>query len=317
MIRQMTKQLRISLLLTGSLLVLLVASGCGTSTKTTLPEVPDNPFEMARVGTDSTLEVMTWNLEHFAKSFTTTSDLVTMAVKSLEVDIIGLQEIESATYFQKLLDGLDGWTGFKASSAGYSLNLAYLYREDENLQVDSIQEIMTDQYGPFPRRPLLLLGSFNGQPIAVINNHLKCCGDGVIDEADSGDEETRRRDACLLLEDYARTHLGGRHIFILGDFNDELTDNIDNNVFANFLGDPEQWRAADLPIAEGPSSGWSFPGWPSHLDHILIDQTLFGAADAVDAEVHMIPLYSFLPRGWLQYDEEISDHLPVVLKLKP
>ncbi len=315
--RQMTNQFRISLLLTGCLLVLLVVSGCGTSSKSTVPEVSDNPFEMARVGTDSTLEVMTWNLEHFAKSATTTSDMVTLVVKSLEVDIIGMQEIESTIYFQKVLDGLDGWTGFKASSAGYSLNLAFLYREDENLQVDSIQEIMTDLSDPFPRRPLLLLGSFDGHPIAVINNHLKCCGDGIINPETYRDEETRRLNACLLLEEYVLTHLNGRHIYIVGDFNDELTDNLENNVFANFLGDPELWRAADLPIAEGPSSGWSFPGWPSHLDHILIDQSLFAAADGADAEVHVIPLHLFLPLGWGQYDEEISDHLPVVLKLKP
>ncbi len=308
---------RIGLLLALILLGLMLVAGCGSSSKSTVPPEPENPFELAKVGTDTTFEVMTWNLEHFAKSRTTTSDLVIKVVKSLEVDIIGLQEIESTSYFQQVIDGLDGWTGLRASSAGYGINLAFLYREDAKLEVESIQEIMTGLWQPFPRSPLLLLGSFDGQPMAIINNHLKCCGDGTIDEDDSGDEETRRRDACLLLEDYARQNLAGRHVYFIGDFNDELTDSSSKNVFANFLGDPEQWRAVDLSIAQGPSAGWSFPGWPSHLDHIIINESLFAAADGPDAEVHVVPLHSFLPLGWPQYDSDISDHLPVVLKLKP
>ncbi len=299
------------------LVLILTVAGCGNSTESTIPEAPANPFAAARVGTDSTLEVMTWNLEHFAKNNNTTSTLVTLALQALDVDLIGLQEIESTVQFQKVVDGLDGWEGYKARSAGYSINLAFLYRTDGLLEVESIQEIMTTDNRPFPRNPLLLLGSFDGKPIAVINNHLKCCGDGHIDEADSWDEETRRRDACLLLEEYVLTHLPNRSIFIIGDFNDDLTEPVDRNVFANFLGDPAQWRAADLPIAEGSSGGWSFPGWPSHLDHIIIDQSLFAAADGPDAEINVVPIYSFMSGGWSGYDRDISDHLPVVLKLKP
>ena len=313
---QLRNRIWISLVLTASILALLVTSGCGNSTKSTVPEKPANPFEMALVGTDSTLEVMTWNLEHFAKSTTTTTDHVIKVIEALEVDVIGLQEIENASYFQAVIDGLDGWTGFKASSAGYSLNLAFIYREDVNFQVESIQEIMTSENREFPRRPLMLLGSFDGMPIAVINNHLKCCGDGYIDEDEAWDEETRRRDACLLLEDYALTNLTGRRVYFIGDFNDELTDNMDHNVFANFLGDPAQWRAADMVVAEGPSSGWSFLGWPSHLDHIIINAPLFSAVDGSDTEIYVVPLHSFLPLGYRQYDDDISDHLPVVLKLK-
>lgn len=299
------------------MVLLVVLSGCGNSSESVVPEAPANPFAAAKVGTDSTLEVMTWNLEHFAKNSNTTSALVTLALQAVEADIIGLQEIESATQFQKVVDGLDGWAGYRASSASYSINLAFLYRTDGLLEVESIQEIMTSANAPFPRNPLLLLGSFDGQPIAVINNHLKCCGDGYIDETDNWDEETRRRDACLLLEDYVLTNLAGRHVFLIGDFNDELTDRDDRNVFANFLGDPALWRAVDLPIAEGPSGGWSFPGWPSHLDHIIIDQSLFSAADGPEAEVLVIPMYAYMSGGWSGYDRDISDHLPVIIKLKP
>ncbi len=312
----LSRSKNILILLSALLALLLVASGCGNSTKTTSPEIPDNPFTLAKVGTDSTFEVMTWNLEHFAKNEKVTTDWVIQAVEGVDVDIIAMQEISNGFRFQAVVDGLDGWSGFKANSAGYDIDLAFLYKTDSHLQMESIQELMTDQWRPFPRSPLLFLGTFDGKPIAVINNHLKCCGDGVIDEDDSGDEETRRRDACLLLEDYVLENLSERRVYLVGDFNDELTDTGNRNVFANFLGDPNQWLVADMVIAEGDASGWSFPGWPSHLDHIIINQPLFDAAGGADSEVTVIPLASFMPNGWTQYDHDISDHLPTVLKLK-
>ncbi len=298
------------------LVALLVLGGCGNSTKTTDPVVPDNPFDLAKVGTDSTFEVMTWNLEQFAKNEAVTTDWVIQAVQGLDVDIIAMQEIYSGFRFQAVVDGLEGWSGFKANSASYDVDLAFLYRTDGPLQMESIQELMTDLWKPFPRSPLLFQGTFDGKPIAVINNHLKCCGDGTIDEADDRDEETRRRNACILLEEYVLGNLSNHRVYLVGDFNDELTDDLDQNVFANFLGDPNQWLVCDLEIAQGSASGWSFPGWPSHLDHIIINQPLFEAAGGSDTEVMVVPLQSFMPNGWTQYDHDISDHLPLVLKLK-
>jgi len=306
----------ILILLGGILVALLVVGGCGNSSDSPTPVEPDNPFELAKVGTDSTFEVMTWNLEHFAKENAITTGWVIQAVKGVDVDIIALQEINSDFRFQAVVDGLDGWSGFKANSAGYDTDLAFLYRTDGLLEMVSIQELMTDLWIPFPRSPLLFQGTFNGQSVAVINNHLKCCGDGVLEADNDRDEETRRRDACLLLEDYVLDNLNEHRVYLVGDFNDVLTDPAENNVFANFLGDPHQWLVADLPIAEGGASGWSFPGWPSHIDHIIVNQPLFEAHNGPDTEVLVVPLPSFMPNGWLQYDQEISDHLPVVLKLK-
>lgn len=299
-------------------LLTILFAGCGNSSQTSAPtDEPANPFAASRVGTDSTLEVMTWNLESFAKNGDVTADLVTQVLQAVEADIIGLQEITSSTRFEAVVAGLDGWDGFRSSSSGYSLNLAFIYRTDGLLEVESVQEIMTGESAAFPRAPLLLLGSFGDQPIAVINNHLKCCGNGIIDENDAWDEETRRQTACLLLEEYALAHLGDRAVFLIGDFNDEVTDAPASNVFANFLGDPAGWRIADLPIAEGPATGWSFPGWPSHLDHIIINQALFTGAEGPEYLVRVPSLAAHLTGGWTEYDQNISDHLPVVLRIRP
>jgi len=104
---------------------------------------------------------------------------------------------------------------------------------------------------------------------------------------------------------------------VVGDLNDSLTDNPASNVFQVFLDDPATWKFVDMEIAEGPSTGWSFPGWPSHLDHLLITAPLFSAFSEPAATVEVLPLYEGFPGGWSEYDRNMSDHLPVALKLVP
>ncbi len=293
----------------------LLLAGCGTTDKTTAPVV-ENLFAEAKVGTDSTLEVVTWNVEQFPKNGQSTVDYLVDALTALDADILALQEIDSVLDFRKVDAALPNYEGFRANSAGYDINLAYLYKTGGKLTVSSIYEILTDE-SSLPRHPLVLQGTFDGQAIVVINNHFKCCGDNLIELNNDWDEETRRYNANLALQGYIQEHFAGDRVIMVGDFNDELTDAPENNVFENFLDDPQEYRFADLPIAEGPNSGWSYPGWPSHLDHILITGALFSAMDRPDSEVRVIRLYDYMLSGWSSYDKNLSDHLPVFIKLKP
>jgi endonuclease/exonuclease/phosphatase family metal-dependent hydrolase len=294
--------------------LLVGLTGCGSSEKSVAPE-PTNPFQGATVGTDSTLEIATWNLERFAKNGDATVDAVIQAIEAMDVDIIALQEIQSFTSFRKMRERLVSWEGDRATSAGYDINLAFLYRVDGDLEVESVYEILVEHPREFPRRPFVLEGRYRGTPIVVINNHLKCCGDGTISEA-YDDEETRRRDANLMLDDFIRTNYAGQNVVVVGDMNDLLTDIPVRNVFQNFLDAPDQYLFADLDIARGPSSDWSFPGWPSHLDHIMITTPLFSAFAGPETLVKVVRLHSFMYNGLGDYDDLISDHLPVVLKLE-
>lgn len=276
----------------------------------------DNPFQGMQFGTDATLEVVTWNLEHFPKNGQVTIDMAARAIMTMDVDLLALQEIESPASFVELDEKLADWTGVRASTSSYSINLAYLYRTGGDWVVDSLQEIFTGLSREFPRAPYVMEGRFKGVEVVVIDNHFKCCGDNYLG-LDPWDEEARRRDAGLLLDDYVRTRYPDRRVFIVGDLNDSLTDIPANNVFNIFLDDPGTWRFVDLGIAQGPSSGWSFPGWPSHLDHILINAPLFSAWEGPTAEVRVMPLFQGLSGGWNEYDRNLSDHLPVAVKLVP
>ena len=102
-------------------------------------------------------------------------------------------------------------------------------------------------------------------------------------------------------------------MIVLGDLNDILTDAMANNVFQMIINDNENYLFADMEIAEGSSVDWSYPTWPSHIDHILITNELFDELE--NANIQTIKIDEYLDGGWYEYDQNISDHRPVALKL--
>ena len=96
--------------------------------------------------------------------------------------------------------------------------------------------------------------------------------------------------------------------------NDELNDD-GVNVFQNFIDDSINYMFVDMDIANGPSTNWSYPGRPSHLDHILISNELFDEFYNAGSTVQTIPAEDYLEGGWSDYEKYVSDHRPVVLSL--
>lgn len=264
-------------------------------------------------GTDSTFEAITWNIEWFPKNGQTTVDYVHEIILDLDADLLALQEIDDKTYLDQLLEGLDGWDGYYVESE-YS-NLAYIYKADE-LQVHDIYEIYTTEeyWRPFPRAPMVMEMSFMNEEYVLINNHFKCCGDGYLDLSDPWDEETRRFDASNLLEEYIDSNFPTKRVIMLGDLNDDIADSPNNNVFNVFIDNPENYDFVDMDIAEGGISEWSYPSWPSHLDHILINSALFDDFSNEGSDVETLKLDDYFD-SFYQYDANVSDHRPVALKV--
>jgi len=266
-------------------------------------------------GTDSTFEVVTWNIEWFPKNGSTTVDSVSKIIESLDVDLLGLQEIDDTAICRQMVNNLPGYELFMDNS--WFGGLAYVYKSS-SISINSIYKIYDTSpfWNAFPRSPLVMNLTFMGEDIIVINNHFKCCGDGLLDIGNSSDEEARRYQASSLLKQYIDTNFPSSRVIILGDLNDILTDASANNVFQMFLDDSTNYLFADEAIANGSSTDWSFPGWPSHLDHILITNELFGEVSNTGSEVKTIKIDNFMAGGLVNYDNHISDHRPVGLKIK-
>ena len=265
-------------------------------------------------GTDSTLDIMTWNIEWFPKYGQTTADSVAVILEALEMDIIACQESDDSVAFKNMLSQFPSYQTFIQSS-NYP-GLAFIYNSN-TISLNNAYEIYASfpYWSAFPRAPQVLDITYDNQTFILINNHLKCCGDGYLDLDDDGDEENRRLQASLLLENYIQTNFPTSNVILLGDLNDEITDAPHNNVFQPFLNAPNNYQFADDLIANTSPSNWTYPAWPSQLDHILISNELFDDFNTNGSAIQTIRIDDYLNNGLSSYDAIISDHRPLALKL--
>jgi endonuclease/exonuclease/phosphatase family metal-dependent hydrolase len=265
-------------------------------------------------GTDSTFDVITWNIQNFPKDDQTTIDYVKQIIENVDADLLALQEIDDTVSFEQMANDLDGYKAHYTAS--YYTNLTYLYKAAE-INIDKIYEIFTSySYSTiYPRCPVVMEFTFKNKEYVAINNHFKCCGDGILDLNDPGDEEYKRYYASKYLKEYIDDNFPDKNVILIGDLNDELTDNEQNNVFQDILDDPDNYLFADMEIANSSSSEWSYPDYPSHLDHILITNELFDEFELEASEIRTIKPDDYISGGWYTYDSDVSDHRPVGIKL--
>ena len=264
-------------------------------------------------GTDSTFEVVSWNIEWFPKNGQVTADSVKTIIQSLAADVYALQEIDDTTLLKQVVSTIPGYSCYFKST--YYGGLAYVYNTN-TVQVNKKYEIYTSQpfWNTFPRSPQVLELTFNNEDYVILNNHFKCCGDGTLNTNDPNDEEMRRLSAVTLLKQYIDSLFIDERVIIVGDLNDILTDPTANNVFNSFLNDSD-YLFVDFPIALGSSSNFSYPSWPSHLDHILISNELFADFSKPNSWLSCIRIDDYMS-SWNAYDNNISDHRPIGLRLQ-
>ena len=150
------------------------------------------------LGTDSSLDFATWNLEWFPKNNQITVNYVTEIINQLDLDVVAIQELTDTNLFDQMLDNLPAYTGYYESS--WFAGLAYIYKTDV-IEINDIYEIYTTSpyWNAFPRSPMVMDCNFMGENYFFINNHFKCCGDDILELNNDSDEENRRLTASNLL----------------------------------------------------------------------------------------------------------------------
>ena len=273
-----------------------------------------NDISDIEFGNDNHLDIITWNIEWFPKNGQITLDYVSEILQALNADIIAMQELDDTILFNQMINSLDSYESYYESS--WFAGLAFIYKSS-TVEINDIYEIYTTSqfWSPFPRSPMVMDMNFMDENYIIINNHYKCCGDGILDMNNDNDEETRRYIANTLLKDYIDINFPDDNVIILGDLNDSLTDDPSNNVFQMFIEDNMNFLFADMSIAMGNISEWSYPNWPSHIDHILISNELFPLLNNEESYCRTIKIDDFLDGGFNEYDQNISDHRPVAIKL--
>ncbi|MDG2209802.1 MAG: hypothetical protein P8K81_07425, partial [Flavobacteriales bacterium] len=60
-------------------------------------------------GTESALEIATWNIEWFPKAGETTINAVSDVIEAIEIDVWAIQEIDDTTAFTSMVNELEGY----------------------------------------------------------------------------------------------------------------------------------------------------------------------------------------------------------------
>ena len=84
--------------------------------------------------------------------------------------------------------------------------------------------------------------------------------------------------------------------------------------FQNFQIKPDEYEFADNELTLSPEY-WSYPTYPSHIDHILITNELFEVMNNSGSSTNTLRIEDYLTKGWSEYYSTLSDHRPVVIKL--
>ena len=285
-----------------NILVILFITGCAFIDNDIIDE--ENKFN----GTDETLDIVSWNIENFPK-IDSTIELLAPIIDSLNIDIFALQEITSSSSLNELVNQLsEGWEAIIGPSH-YGQRNAYLINTETINYLDNYEILNDAPNEPFTKFPLVLEFTFSDINFIIINNHFKCCGNGSIDYGNYNDEEYRRLYAMELIKNYIDENHNADNVIILGDLNDELVDN--ENVFDVIINDFENYLFTDIGIASGSPYYWSYPTYPSHIDHILITNELFDYEDTT--ATLFIDQWYF--DGFNDYNTFISDHRPIAIRL--
>ncbi len=185
------------------------------------PPEPDSGINFSGCiapGSSTRLEIMTFNIENFPKEGSLTIDATARLIKTIDPDVVALQEITSEASFNNLLKKLPGWTGQYYLINNADWNLAFIFKESEiSFEKSSAKLLFQDDFYAFPRPPLEVRITHKTAGISawLINLHLKCCG--------GSDNIARRRDAANKLYNYILSERDNDPVILLGDWNDVIT----------------------------------------------------------------------------------------------
>jgi len=278
-------------------------SKCGVSYKSIY-----NNWDVPSYNTIENIEIVTWNCEFFPAYWEQTIEALSELILDIDADIYAFQEIRYTGWFSKLMNLLPNYD-FIISTQSSFMDQAIVYRKDMFHLVRQVEPFSDNDYNFAGRPPLR--GDFwyicgtDSMQLSVIDIHSKCCDSGL----------QRRKYAADMLHAYVSNELdqGYANFIILGDWNDDLRDLPNEHSFQSFFDD-DRFYFVNLDIIDDPKQV-TYPKEPyvSFLDHILVTNKLIEDSDYY---VQTLPIPDYMG-GYKNYEELVSDHLPVMLRFSP
>jgi endonuclease/exonuclease/phosphatase family metal-dependent hydrolase len=306
-----------------AVLALVVVIGCSglDPSRPDLPVDPNSPCALqpqvvtafpngfGPVGTDTTLDLATWNIQNFPKANTTTVDRIVTIINTLNIDIYAVQEIEDTTQFRALMNRLPEYGGFYSPdvySRGFYQKTGIIYRKSV-VTVNSAAvpaEFRQHSYSFVDRLPMdiSLSTHSNGHTydFHLMVVHLKA---GASNEEDA----VRRRAATEALRTYMNAKAveqPGVDYVVAGDWNDHLNEPLSYNSFPAFLTDAGNYKFLSMALV-GQSSMNSHP--LGLIDQLLVNRN--ACPDFTAGRITTLRMDQLL-EGYTTY---VSDHRPVLI----
>ena len=334
------------------IIILILACSNGSSSPTNPGdnsggEEDTNSYEFPNAvdyGLSNQVEIVTWNVRLFPEPTEgeDSSEYVKSLLEKWNADVYLLQEINSESSLIDMVNSMSDYSYVVDDESG-NLGFALVYKS-EFITFNSKNELWSDtpnsddgdsdynnnasyQFADRPPMENYLTWSNGTKTLDfyLIGVHYKCCGDGVYNVNNTKDETTRRHHASLLLTDYVINNRPDDNVIILGDFNNVGAQTISNPTLSPFtdqnnFNSASSFRLTDLETLNGSSSGYSWQGWTSsysaaHLDHIIINDEMFGYADGNDAAIISLPAQTGISST--NISNRISDHQPVLWSFSP
>lgn len=287
-------------LISFALITSIIFTGCNQ--RTIEPDDSDKPQPIVQTyGTTATFDMATWNIENFPIQGSSTISYVAQLIRDMDIDLFGIQELDDTDAFYRLLDSLPDYSGNISNLPTNYLKLGIIYKKDI-ISISNVTQIYTNDNYAFPRPPMTAYVEVKNQGTVVFDFtlfilHLKAFGDQ--------ESESRRRDACNKLKIYIDNNLLNSQdpdVILMGDWNDELDDPPNDNVFQVFLNDTANYRFLTYSLI-GQAS---YPGFDSLIDHILITR------DAETEYGNGLTKILDIDNQFSKYSTFVSDHRPVL-----
>ncbi|MFD2531440.1 endonuclease/exonuclease/phosphatase family protein [Gracilimonas halophila] len=303
----------------------IIIAGCNNDsnpvTETNEPE-PEPNTEFEAVGTDSTLDFATWNLEWFGDRGRGPNDEdlqfknIHFVINGLDMDILSVQEVNIGSRFDSLLSTLSGYEGILANDPAVQSDSAYyddfngneqkvglIYKSDI-VTVESARVILTEYDHEFAGRPpvevqLSATIGEQSQNLIVILLHAKCCTDN--------ESYQRKKTGSEALKSYLDQTWPAANVMVIGDFNDDVDTSISSgkeSVYQNFVDDPMNYIFPTKELSDSSESSTVF--YPDVIDHHLTSDELYELY--VENSVLSFPADDYVTN----YGESTSDHYPVI-----
>lgn len=276
-----------------------------------------NAQNFPKLGSDTLLDVATWNVEWLGSTSGGPSDETTQynnvlaLLNKTELDVIALQEVSDASTYNTLSLALaTKYDGF-ISTFSQTQKTALYWRKSMfeivpalslNIPLNS-----SDNYAFASRAPLQVclktLGGTKTDTLYILVLHMKAQTEST--DAGRFESYTRRQNAANALKLYVETNLAGKKFVMLGDWNDDLDVSIYNALptpYAGFLNAKYTFPSKEL--TDAGKSSYAFN--TSMIDHVMQSKTLDsfyfkGSAKVFDNAADYVSNFS----------NNTSDHFPV------